>query len=935
MVLSLKHSIIPLLLFFLFTTGAEAQSSRPWVTNTSRPNEITQGLEGHHLSIWPSHGRFYKAATRQWEWQRPQIFGTTEDLFTQTIVIPYIVPMLENAGANVFVARERDWQTEEYIVDNDIASSGYMEQNAAEVWEKAPRAGFGIHKGIYRDGDRPFAQGTARMIRSSQDINAAKAYYKPNINVPGKYAVYVSYQTIMGSVDDAEYIVVHKGQKTKFRVNQQMGSGTWVYLGTFEFDAHATFENYVMVTNNSRHTGGFITTDAVRFGGGMGNTERGGRASGLPRAMECSRYWVQYAGGPRAAVCSKGGQDDYGDDINTRSLMSNWLSYGSSTNPTDKSGKDNVAEMDTTTMADAAAKAYLDSIAKLNLDLDSAGLARVDSTAKAIADSIAHVPVSQINVLKGKSLTGRVPLELQLGVHSDAGYSKDFSSIIGTLTICTSDFNDKKLASGASRGKSFDFACELLFSVTREVQKTFGKWEARDVFDRNYSETRLPAQPSAILETMSHENFPDMKLGHDPYFKFVFGRAVYKTILKYLARQNHTKAIVQPLAPNSFAVNQLNSNILTLSWQPTDDPNEKTAVSDSYNVYTQIGDQGYDNGTNVKSNEYTIALQPNKLYRFRITAVNAGGESFPTEELVAMYNPEAKETVLIVNAFHRLSSPAVVETADSLGFDLDSDIGLSYGKTPAWVGRQVCFSKSMAGKSRGLGYTDSSLLGRFVAGNDFNYAAAHAEAISKAGNYNIVSISSDVFDSSTPTDNIAMIDLLLGNEKNDGHSLLPFKTFTPKTQDALSYYINKGGRMLVSGSYVASDMQQPEEAAWLAQTLHVAYGGCDRDSLSFRTDSISDMIHCGSLAFSTYRHVNADHYASVASDIIIPSDSIAAQTQAPMMIYNSGRSAAVCYSDDKTRTITMGFPFECVKSPTDRNALMQRIMEFLMAKGNE
>lgn len=922
--------IIQIILGCMIVLPAIAQRHKPWVTNASKPIQITQGMKGHHLSIWPSHGRYYNFKTGGWEWQRPQVFCTTEDLFTQTIVIPYLVPMLENAGCNVFVARERDWQSEESIVDNDLAASGYMERNEMEQWTNAPRPGFAINKGNYKDGDRPFAKGTARQITVAQGTKVSKAYYKPNINVAGKYAVYVSYQTVEGSVDDAEYIVVHQGQQTKFRVNQQMGSGTWVYLGTFDFDSHSTFDNYVMVTNNSSRKGGIVTTDAVRFGGGMGNHERGGRTSHLPRAMECSRYWTQFAGGPRAAVCSKGGQDDYGDDINTRSLMTNWISYGSTSNPTDKSASSNVEEMDTTTMAEAAARAYLENIAKQNLELDSIGQAKVDSTARAIADSVARVPVAQINVLKGSSLTGRVPIELQLGIHSDAGTRSDFKSIVGTLAICTSDFNNKKLATGEPRGKSFNLACELLYNTTREVQKSFGTWEARDVWDKNYSETRLPAQPSAILETMSHENFPDMRLGHDPNFKFIYARAIYKTLVKYLARQNNQKAIVQPLAPTHFEANCMKGNVLTLKWKAQDDPNELTAVTDSYNLYTRVGNNGYDNGKNIKSNEYTIALKPNTLYRFRVTAANAGGESFPTEELVAMYSPEATETVMIVNGFHRLSSPAVVNNDTICGFDLDDDIGLSYGKTLAWVGHQVCFEKSKLGKSRGLGYTNNDLLGRFTAGNDFNYAYAHAEAIKEAGKYHILSMSSEAFDENTPLEKVAALDLLLGNEKDDGHSLVEYKTFTDNTKKAVEGYLATGGRMLVSGSYIASDMQKPEEQEWMAKNLHIAYGGVDRDSLAFRTDSLTDMIHANGIDFSVYRHVNGDHYASVASDVIVPCDSTLMMTEKPMMEYASGKSAAIAYTDGQARTVAMGFPFECIKEPADRNALMQKILSYLL-----
>ena len=49
--------------------------------------------------------------------------------------LPFLIPMLENAGANVFMPRERDWQVHEVVVDNDgstgkslyIASDNVME----------------------------------------------------------------------------------------------------------------------------------------------------------------------------------------------------------------------------------------------------------------------------------------------------------------------------------------------------------------------------------------------------------------------------------------------------------------------------------------------------------------------------------------------------------------------------------------------------------------------------------------------------------------------------------------------------------------------------------------------------------------------------------------------------------------------------------------
>ena len=111
----------------------------------------------------------------------------------------------------------------------------------------------------------------------------------------GKYAVYVTYQTLPGSVSDAKYLVFHKGGVTEFLVNQQIGGGTWVYLGTFEFDKGTNDYGMVVLSNESRQKG-VVCADAVRFGGGMGNISRGGKTSGLPRYLEGARYAAQWSG---------------------------------------------------------------------------------------------------------------------------------------------------------------------------------------------------------------------------------------------------------------------------------------------------------------------------------------------------------------------------------------------------------------------------------------------------------------------------------------------------------------------------------------------------------------------------------------------------------------------------------------------------------------
>ena len=107
-----------------------------------------------------------------------------------------------------------------------------------------------------------------------------------------------------------------------------MGGGTWVYIGTFSFDRGCNPFNRVVVTNHSHHKG-VVTSDAIRFGGGMGNINRGGIKSGLPRCVEGARYTAQWSGAPYSVYGGKSGEDDYADDINSRSHMVNWMAGGS------------------------------------------------------------------------------------------------------------------------------------------------------------------------------------------------------------------------------------------------------------------------------------------------------------------------------------------------------------------------------------------------------------------------------------------------------------------------------------------------------------------------------------------------------------------------------------------------------------------------------
>lgn len=828
---------------------------KPWVENISRPNHIKKGLKNKHIVVWASHGSYYSQDKSRWQWQRPNLFGTTEDLFTQTIVVPYLIPMLENAGANVFTPRERDWQRHEFIVDNDDADKGvsYLEVNVTNEWRQANTKGFAQKAASYSDGENPFEQGTSRVIESTKHKNASLVSYQPNFTDAGRYAVYVSYQTLPESVDDAQYIVYHKGQTTIFRVNQQMGGGTWVYLGTFDFDAGCNQYNRVVVTNNSRKNKRWVTTDAVRFGGGMGNIRRGVQTSGLPRATEGARYYAQWAGAPYSVYSKNGGQDDYADDINVRSAMSNWLAGGSVFVPT----------------------------------RDGLG----------------------------------VPLELSLAIHSDAGYSADGKSLIGSLAICTTGFNDGRLDCGISRMTSKDFANDLLNNVVNDLSTDKITWPKRYLWDRNYSETRQPETPSAILETLSHQNFPDMVLGQDPNFKFQLARSIYKTILRYVNNQHGDAYTIQPLAPQNFSIEFVSPHKVKLSWSAQTDPKEPTAMPTSYNIYTAAGTSGFDNGKKVKGTSYIVELAPDVQYNFKITACNNGGESFPTETLSAYLSPLAQKTILVVNNFNRLSAPKVIDSDQAQGFDLNEDIGVSYGLTAGWAGQQKIFDKAKMGNEseNGLGYGGNELAGQFIAGNTFDYVQEHTQAIASSKKYNVVSASSEAVTlGSVKLKDYPCVDLILGLEKYEPYTVGFYKTFTSYMQQLLTNYTDHGGTLFISGSYIGSDMQQDSEKNFLSNVLKLTYTPAD-------TLAKSNVVQGLGMSMTFYQTPNEKHYAATSSEILSPSTGGMC-----VMTYGNGASAAVAYKGKTYRTYTMGFPFECIIDQTTQQQVMTGILNFLL-----
>lgn len=313
----MKKFLLSIVLGLAAAFGVAAQSV------VSRDDVPRGALSGRNICVWQSHGRYFDPKEDRWKWQRCRLFGTVEDLYTRSYVVPFLVPMLENAGAYVMMPRERDEHHFEAVLDHDLG--GYAETQGKQKWTQTKTPGFSLPAGgELKQGDNPFHMGHARQVKTvtKPKDKESTATWSASIPEAGDYAVYIGYPTDPHSVTDAKFTVHTATGPRHVTVDQTRGAGTWVYLGTFPFAASTRDEVLVSLSNRSESQG-VVMADAVRIGGGMGSVARNGQTSGMPRWAEAARYWLQYAGMPDSVYSHEA--DDYRDDIFARPMWVNHL----------------------------------------------------------------------------------------------------------------------------------------------------------------------------------------------------------------------------------------------------------------------------------------------------------------------------------------------------------------------------------------------------------------------------------------------------------------------------------------------------------------------------------------------------------------------------------------------------------------------------------
>ncbi len=877
-----------------------------FVTPLDEDRHYKKGLSGNIIAVWPSHGWYFEPYLNRWEWQRARMFHTVEDMYTHSYMIPFIMPMLENAGAYVWDARERDTHNFGAVVDNDgkLAQDRYHENNGSKHWKQGDGNGFAYGRETYRDFENPFDEGTYRMVEAEKDKKKlSSASWDVEMPERGTYAIYVSYKSLPNSAHDATYTVNSLNCSQQFKVDQTMAGGVWVYLGSFEL-AKGLNKSVVTLTNHSSDKKAVITADAIKVGGGKGNivrrvalptpdnkalAEKNGDTKYLgkegidyqyvgsgehPWFHLGARYFLQWSGFPNQVYSTSGGINDYVDDYRSRGEWVNYLAGGS-------------------------------------------------------------------DVLPGKPGL-KVPVDVSFCLHTDAGTTQN-DDIIGTLLIYCTTKNGKQFGryeNGTPRELSRQFANIVSTEVVNDIRAKYEpNWTRRGMWDKSYYEARVPEVPALLMELLSHQNFADMKYGLDPEFRFDVSRAIYKGIAKFIAKRDHRDCVIQPLPVNSFAINKLSDNFFMLNWEPTPDPLCPSATPKKYVVLEKVGDNdGFKEIEIVEDPHYSVSINDNEIHSFKIIAMNEGGRSFPSETLSLGVAKNSKGTVMVVNDFTRVSAPDWFDSGKMAGFYDSKDHGVPYMEQINYLGSQFEFRRNLEWRdddAPGFGASRSNYETQNIAGNTFNYPAIHGDAIMQAG-YSFVSSSVKAFESGQlDLTGLCAIDMIMGKQKETptGRGAKPsrFKALTPGIMNVLTAYTRNGGNVLLTGAYVASDIWDKDKPAQNEMNFAknvMGYTWVDgRATLRGEVYSVPSSMKLsdgmGNLSF--YNTLNSEFYAVESPDAIKASD----ERGATILRYSENNiPAGIASSRNGYKTVVVGFPFETIKSKDERNMFMQRVLNF-------
>jgi MYXO-CTERM domain-containing protein len=374
--------------------------------------------------------------------------------------------------------------------------------------------------------------------------------------------------------------------------------------------------------------------------------------------------------------------------------------------------------------------------------------------------------------------------------------------------------------------------------------------------------------PAILVELAFHDTAADAEALRDPRFRQLAARAMAQGIAKYFAAKDGRTLVLPPEAPTALRVENAGTGKLQVSWRPPRADATGGAAPTSYRVYVSSNGYGFDDGLLVEGESLTLDDLPRGALRFiRVAAVNAGGESPPTEVVGARLAASGAAPTLVVGGFDRLDKFQMLRDTAPL-----------------------------------VGTIDRLRLERM---NDGTYAARHGKALADGGFAFDGATDEAVAERDIDLAAYKAIDWFAGQQANAG--ALPAQTRTE-----LDRFRAAGGKLLLSGSELvwALDSQgTPDDQQFVREALHVSLGADDADTY----DVVSLPGPFAELAPISFRDTAPGGYDADMPDVLVPDAGAAA-----VLAYATGGAAAIAWQDG----IVIGFPIEMVQSDAARSQLL-------------
>ncbi len=416
----------------------------------------------------------------------------------------------------------------------------------------------------------------------------------------------------------------------------------------------------------------------------------------------------------------------------------------------------------------------------------------------------------------------------------------------------------------------------------------FPGWTVRSKNVTNFGENNQNSLgtglPGFLIEGLFHDNADDAGGYAEPQFRHDMARAIVHGVIAYFEDRDTTTLTTPPETPTHFRAVALGSGQVQLSWDAPPNSSSNQYLGDAaatYRVFEGTNGFGFDDGTAVSGTTTTISgLTTGETKYFRVAAVNAGGQSFPSETLAVC---DGAADVLIVNGFDRNSASLVPkETITNAGTDLQRLDPRNF--------------------------------------QAFNYIIEHAEALESTG----VAISSAtneaVIDGDVTLGNYDAVFWICGEESTVG------ETFGSAEQSLVSSYLaTSGNHLFVSGAEIGWDLgrtSRPQaDQDFYNDVLRASYVGDDANTYSIAAPTSGPFNGVGAFDFNTSNGARYD--AQFPDRLGTSSGSSAALSYSG----GTGGTAAISY-DGSSKVINLGFPFELISSSTVRADIMQDTVDF-------